>query len=445
MAYSPGDGGTSMNANNAVDEDDATCVAGSDAHIESQQPLTDKRIKALKAPGRKPTMVPDGTVPGMYLRISVAGKKTWLATYRIRGDHRMVYHTFAEYPDTSLGKARELARHYRSQAKLGIDPRPQPKPVVEMRTVADLCQDYLDNHAIHKRASSQYDDKDMIAKYIKPALGKLTVAEVSRFNIEGLLNQIGRTTKGNHPYRANRVRSLLSTMFNRAVEVHNWITRNPVIGTVKFPEHARKRYLDTEEAQRLIGALSSYKDQSVGNAIALMMFTGCRSGEALSATWDQFLKTNDRVIWRKPSAHTKQKRDHHVPLNPYAIEVLKRIKEHNEPDQVQLFPSRDGKMHITTIKKSWKTILTAAKIADHPEYGRFRIHDLRHSFASLLINKGVSLDAIGQLLGHTKISTTYRYAHLSTDTMSEATNRLSQALPALEFSKTDKASEVQAG
>ncbi len=274
----------------------------------------------------------------------------------------------------------------------------------------------------------------MIENYIKPKLGKLTIAAVTRFNIEALLNEIGQPKKENHPYRANRVRSLLSTMFNRAVEVHNWCTRNPVIGTIKFPEHARKRYLSAEEASRLITALSNYKDQTVANAILFMLFTGARSGEVLSVTWDHFLDTGDKVIWSKPSAHTKQKQDHHVPLNPYAIEVLRRIKEHNEPDQVQLFPSRDGKTHLVTIKKSWKTILTAAKIADHPEFGRFRIHDLRHSFASLLINKGVSLDVIGQLLGHTKISTTYRYAHLNTASLSEGTNKLALDFPVREVS-----------
>ncbi len=411
----------------------ASKPASIEARTDPAPPLTDPRIRALKPPERGNSMIPDGVVPGLYLRVSQGGKKSWLATYRIKGDSRMVYHTFGNYPDTTLGKARDLARQYRSQAKLGIDPRPPQKPVIEVPAVADLCQDYIDNHLINKRKSSQYEDEAMIKKYIKPTLAKLTVSEVTRFNIETLLNQIGQPKKGNHPYRANRVRSLLSTMFNRAVEVHNWCTRNPVIGTITFPEHARKRYLSTKEAQRLITALSNHKDQTVGNAILLMLFTGARRGEVLSATWDQFVDTGDKVIWTKPSGHTKQKKDHHVPLNPYAIEVLNRIKANSEPDQTHLFPSRDGKTHLRTIKKSWKTILTAAKIADDPEYGRFRMHDLRHSFASLLINQGVSLEVIGQLLGHTKASTTYRYAHLDHGALSAGTNKISQALPALDL------------
>jgi integrase len=395
--------------------------------------LTDRLIKSLTAPERGQTLYRDGVVPGLYLRVSQGNTKAWLVCYRIKPNPDLIRDTIGKYPDLTLARAREEARNRRADAYRGIDPRPKPQPVVELPTVADLCQEYLDNHAIKKRPSSQRNDKAMIERYVKPALGKLTVAEVIPFNIETLLNKIASPKKGGHKYQANRVRSLLMKMFNRAVQKRQWCVSNPVAGVTKFQEHQRKMYLNPEQAKRMFTVLKDYEDQRVSNALALMFFTGARRGEVLSATWDQFKKIDDRTIWTKPSSHTKQKADHIVPLNQLAVQVLERIKAGSYYDKTYLFPGDCKRQQLKEIKRPWAHIVEAAKIPADRVYGAFRIHDLRHTFASLLINNGESLKTIGGLLGHTNESTTQRYAHLYTDTLSAATDKLSQALPALEF------------
>jgi integrase len=152
-----------------------------------------------------------------------------------------------------------------------------------------------------------------------------------------------------------------------------------------------------------------------------------------TATWDQF--DLERGIWTKPSAHTKQKREHRVPLSGAAMALLSEIRteqragDRSQGNVIQLsaasdyvLPGRDRKKPLNDIKKFWATACREAKIAD------VRLHDLRHTFASVLASSGESLLIIGQLLGHTQPSTTARYAHLFDNPVREAANRAAAAL-----------------
>lgn len=126
--------------------------------------------------------------------------------------------------------------------------------------------------------------------------------------------------------------------------------------------------------------------------------------------------------WTKPYAHTKQRQIHSIPLNRPALELLTMMRAAARTDAVYVFPGDDGTGHPTDVKKSWTTICRRAGIEG------LRLHDLRHSFASRLLNRGASLEVIGGLLGHTQSSTTQRYAHLSEDTLRDASEKLGDAL-----------------
>ena len=159
---------------------------------------------------------------------------------------------------------------------------------------------------------------------------------------------------------------------------------------------------------RLTKALADYRDQTVANIIRLLLLTGARSGEVLAARWaDIDLKEG---IWTKPGATTKQKTEHRVPLSAPAMQLLASLPNDNE----FVFPGRGGG-HRTDLKKPWPKICKAAKIAG------VRVHDLRHTYASLLASAGFSLPMIGALLGHTQPQTTARYAHLFDDPLRKAT------------------------
>jgi integrase len=204
-------------------------------------------------------------------------------------------------------------------------------------------------------------------------------------------------------------------MFSLAVR---WEMRadNPAKGIERNNEEKRNRYLVGDELRRLIDALAAYPLQSSANAIRLLLLTGARRSEVLAARWDQFDLENG--IWIKPSSHTKQKREHRIPLSAGARLLLVEIKAAAGSSEF-LFPSSLGTMgHLMDVKRAWASISKLAGLTG------VRTHDLRHSYASMLASSGLSLPVIGALLGHTQASTTQRYAHLFDDPLRAATERV---------------------
>jgi integrase len=211
------------------------------------------------------------------------------------------------------------------------------------------------------------------------------------------------------------------------------------------PEEKRNRYLNKGEIAALARALNDHSEPMSANAIKLLMLTGARRGEVLGATWEMFDLENG--VWTKPSAHTKQRKLHRVPLSGPALQLLKDMKAaakakaeaDGTPITPFVFPGADGKP-LTDIKRTWVSVCRKAGLAAQAEKkGRdgkpmkikdgkptmvwqptVRIHDIRHSFASILVSAGASLPLIGQMLGHTQVQTTQRYAHLFDDPLRKA-------------------------
>ncbi len=219
------------------------------------------------------------------------------------------------------------------------------------------------------------------------------------------------------PYQANRVLALLSKMFRLAAE-WNWREDNPVRGVARYHEDKRETWLTIAELSRIERALGEYQDPEAADALRLLIVTGSREGEVLSADWSQF--DLERGVWTKPSHHTKQKRVEHVPLNRAAIAILAKMQEDRRSNY--LFPGKQGPR--VTLRRPWVQVLRAAGLVDEYEVlgkrrrplkrfrPKVRIHDLRHTFASHLVSRGESLHKVGKLLGHTSPQTTARYAHL---------------------------------
>jgi len=225
------------------------------------------------------------------------------------------------------------------------------------------------------------------------------------------LQQLHKTLKDT-PYLANRVRSLLSKMFNLAKD-WGWMEDNPVLSIEKYQEEKRDRWLNDKELEKIWSVLDRYPTHFTAFVFKLLLLTGSRKGELLNATWDQFdLK---KGIWTKPSHLTKQKRKEHLPLSEQAIDVLLQLKSLHMGYSPFLFPGKVEGKPLQEIKTFWKTVLKEAVIKD------LRIHDLRHTHASHLVSRGLSLSIVGKLLGHTQASTTQRYAHLADEPLRAAT------------------------
>lgn len=363
--------------------------------------LTDKFIRSLKPPATGYRLHTDSEVPGFGLRITKAGAISFVLDYKL--DDRTRRGTIGRWPEWNATAARELAIEHRKLVSQNIDPFEEQ----HIETLEELAQDYLKMHArVKKSEAGAKKDEQILSRLIIPVLGKRTkIDKITTKKIEQLHIGLKDT-----PYQANRVLSLLSKMFSLAVKWKS-IPDNPCKGVEKFQEQPRERYLNKDELKRLVAALDAFEDRNIASAIALMMLTGCRKTEALTATWDQF--DLEEGVWTKPSHHTKQKRTHRVPLNAAAVNLLQGI---TRTDDAYLFPGRVEGQPLQDIKKAWERLRQAAAVPD------LRMHDLRHSYASMLASKNLSLPIIGQLLGHTQAQTTSRYAHLLDEPLKDATD-----------------------
>lgn len=223
------------------------------------------------------------------------------------------------------------------------------------------------------------------------------------------------------PYMANRIRALLSNMFNFAIK-WKWLADNPAFNVEKYKEHKRNRWLNEDELKRLLDSLNNYHNQNVADVIRLLLLTGSRKREVLSATWEQI--NLNKGVWTKPAHTTKQNKMEYMPLSRAAIDCIAQIKVANR-DSIFLFPGKIPGKPLHDIKKSWATILKRAELKD------VRLHDLRHTFASHLVSKGLSLSIVGKLLGHTQVGTTHRYAHLADEPLREASNIIGDTIQTL--------------
>jgi integrase len=284
----------------------------------------------------------------------------------------------------------------------------------------------------------------MLNNIILPTLSSLRISAIKRIDVERLHNSLKET-----PYQANRVLSLLKKIFACAVD---WELRldNPVRKIKRFHEDKRETWLSGDELQALSNALDDYPEQDASNALRLLIVTGSRPGEVLSAQWPQF--NLQRGVWTKPSHHTKQKKEENIPLNPAALLILKRMAQHKTG--IHLFPGREGDRQArTTLRNAWRQVCKAAGLAtEYQVMGRrgkllprwkpnVRVYDLRHTFASHLISRNWSLQLVGKLLGHTQSPTTERYAHIADGALRNVTNDFGEVLVPQKQSKKAKKGE----
>jgi len=377
------------------------------------QKLTDNIVRVLPSPTKGNKVHYDSIVKGFGCRVTAAGARAFVLNYRTRVGRERRY-TIGTFPEWRTIAAREEAIELKKRIDRGEDPLAEIQAGREAPTVADLCTRYQEDHMPRKRPSSQRDDRGMIANEILPAMKHLKVAEVTFSDVDGLHRKI---TKRGKPHRANRVVALLSKMFNLAIR-WEWRADNPAKGIERNPENKRQRYLSGDEVVRLTEALSEFEDQQAANIVRLLLLTGARRGEALTATWDQFDIENG--IWVKPGATTKQKTEHRVPLSAPARQLLSELYS-GAGEEEYVFPGRSGG-HRENVRDAWAELCKAAGI------GGARLHDLRHTYASLLASAGNSLPIIGALLGHTQAQTTHRYSHLLDDPLRAATERVGKII-----------------
>jgi len=327
--------------------------------------------------------------------------------------------TIGRHGVLTVEQARHVAQQWLAQVGQGGDPLAEHRAIQQAPTVAALAERYMAEHArVKKKAGSIRPDEYNLRCHVLPTLGTKKVAAVTRADVAHLHHAMRDT-----PGAANRVLALLSKMFTLAEQ---WELRpegsNPVRHIQRYRERRFERFLSAEELARLGEVLTEAERTqteyaSVLAAIRLLIFTGARLSEILELRWEQV--DFDHACLRLSESKTGTKI---IYLSLPALEVLYGIERHEGHPYVIV--GREPCAHLVNLRKPWGRIRAKAGLSD------VRLHDLRHSFASVGVALGLSLPIIGKMLGHTHVATTQRYAHLAADPVKDAVEKIGVTLAA---------------
>ena len=385
--------------------------------------LTERRLNELSPRPGQQYVVWDGAIAGFGVRVSPAGTRTFILKYRtIRG--RVRWKTLGRVGTLALDQARKLAKADVGAVAGGGDPLTQKDTAKDGLTFGTVADRFLAEHVeARRKAATLRLYRLAIDGHLRPAFGARSIAEVTAGDMARLHARLKST-----PYLANRVLAVASKLCNWA-ELQGWRAphANPCDGLEKYPEHPRRRYLTPPEWQRVGAALrlSERRDRlpaSAVVAIRLLLLTGARVSEILSLTWAAVdlaagtlqladSKTGRKTIWLSPSAVALLQAWPRFKGSPYVFPGEGKSK-------------RGPGAHRVSLGDAWTWVRTRAKVPG------VRLHDLRHSFASLAVSQGYTLPMIGALLGHSQPATTQRYAHLMDDPLRAGVNAIAGTIDA---------------
>jgi integrase len=359
-----------------------------------------------------------------------AGSKTYFVKHGSGNEQKWIRIGPHGSPWT-VDKARQKALSILGRFADGDDPARVRDDRKRDLTIKELCDLYLREGCAHKKETTIEIDCGRICRHIVPLLGRKKIRELERRDVDRFLKDVadGRTAtdertkaRGRAIVRggrgtANKAVALLSAIMSFAVD-RRMVEHNPVLGVKKYQEGKKERYLSSNELKRLGAALEAAEGKELAGAltaIRLLALTGARRGEILGARWDQV--DMERSLLILPDSKTGHKV---LLLGVPAMKVLRDAPRME--DNPHVCPGAAPGKPIVNIQKVWNRIRSAAGISD------VRLHDLRHSFASVSAAEGDSLLVIGRLLGHANAATTERYAHLTEDPIKRAAEKTSSRI-----------------
>jgi integrase len=377
-------------------------------------PLTSQFVRAAACPlGRAKIDFFDTDQKGFLLEVRCSGGKTFYQRY-VDAHGRQRQFKLGPAKVLSLEQARRLARSALAEALLGAGPQTRRQ---EKRSIPTLNQFVGDRYLPHAKASkrSWQTDETILRIHILPSLGSLSIDMITSGHVAGLVNNM--RAKGYAAGTINRALTLLRYVFNL---VRKWDVPgagvNPTAGITTTPAVQRQRFLTREETQRLVAAIKADKNRVAADAIMLLLLTGARRSEITQAKWEY-------VDWERRTLLvpiSKSSRPRRIALNAAAIALLQSLPRTATDDYI--FPSPFSGHAFASLFYPWDRIRRRAGLVE------VRLHDLRHSFASFLVNQGVSLYVVQGLLGHTQPRMTQRYAHLAQETLLDAAEVVSSVI-----------------
>lgn len=416
--------------------------------------LTRKAIAAIE-PADKATIYYDADVKGFGLKVMPSGARSWIIEYRPGVGGRTVAKKRIKIgtPAThSPEEARDEASRTLARVTLGGDPAAARAEERATLSVREVVESYLDKHVANKRkANTERLYRWVLNDHVVPAIGSMRASLVTRADVTRMQASITRGRKdlaNGGRTTANRTLAVLSAMFNWAGGeglVPDGF--NPVPKVERYRENKKERYLSTDELAALGSALveaettglpyevdetrstSKHAPKAenrltvfsphVTGAIRLLILTGCRLREILDLTWADF--DRERGLLFLPDSKTGKKT---VVLSTAAIEVLSTIPRIGRYVIASSSAGSENEKPRADLKKPWDSIRARAGLDG------VRLHDLRHSFASIGAGSGLGLPILGKLLGHTQAATTSRYAHLDADPVRRAADVIADRIAA---------------
>lgn len=402
--------------------------------------LTQRVVVAI-APEPQRFIVWDAGLKGFGLRVEPSGVRTFLVRYRVGGGRRGTRRQFkigryggALTPDQARAKAEEIL----ARVELGLDPQAERSKAREALTVAELCDLYFSVGVATKKASTIALDRIRVAGHIKPAIGSRKITELSKGDVERMMADVaagkvravvpsdhvgprpaGSMARGGKAAATKSVK-LLRVMFKFALG-RKLCAEDPCAGVKTFADGRRERFLSPAELGRLGDALTAAEAEGAkpGHVaiIRLLALTGARKNEVARLRWSEV--DAGRGILQLEDSKTGRKA---IRLGAAALELINKLPRAASP---YVFPDpRDPQLPIRNLDWAWVGFRKSAGLDD------VRIHDLRHSFASIGLAGGQALPLIGRLLGHAHHGSTARYAHLADDPVRAAADKISASISA---------------
>jgi integrase len=359
-------------------------------------------------PGKRRVEFVDQGGLGLYVEVRASSPGVGTAYLRYKDANGKTCHQkIGSTAVLTVAEARREAKRIKAEITLGADPKAEKMKKREIPTFSAFFETmYMPHAKMHKK--SWVRDRQLFEPRIRVAFGDKRLDEITRHQIQVFHASLAKD--GLAPATANHHLRLIKHALYLAVD---WqvIEKNPAARIPMLHEDNKvEHYMDDEQLQRLLSVLRTDSNRMVCEIALFLLATGCRLGEALSAKWTDVDLARRVFVVRASNSKSKKLRS--VPLNDAALEVLERVGTQGAYEYV--FANKETKGPYTRFGKVWERLRVKAELP------HLRLHDLRHQYASFLVNSGRSLYDVQQILGHSSPVVTQRYAHLSAHALQEA-------------------------
>ncbi len=353
---------------------------------------------------------------GLYIEVRATrqGEGTFYLRYK-NDTGKTCHQKLGRTTDVSLANARKMAKKLKAEIALGADPRRDEKARKAVPTLTAFMEEHYIPY-VKPRKKTWWKDRDLFRLRLKKVLGHKRINQINRREIQAFHTAV--RDEGKSASTCNHYIKMLRHALNLAVD-WDMLEKNPTVRVPLFREDNQvEHYMNEAKLDALLTVLKADRNRPVCAIALFLLSTGARLNEALRAEWRHL--DCEHKLWRIPAINSKSRKVRAVPLNDSALDVINQLD--TEDGFEHLFINRRTGAPFTTIYKTWVRLRNEAGLP------HLRIHDLRHQYASFLVNSGRTLYEVQAILGHSDPTVTQRYAHLSTTAMQDAAESASNII-----------------